>query len=174
MLDWPMLRSVRTVREFLGLAGYYHRFIHDYSIMADPLTRLLHKDGFKWTPEAESAFRALQQGLTQALVLQLTAFDRAFIMECNTSRSGFDTVLHQGDGPVAFFNRQIAPLHAKLAAYERELTGLVHTVRHWRPYLWGREFTVRTGHFSLKYLLDQRLSTIPHHQWASKLLGFDF
>jgi hypothetical protein len=72
------------------------------------------------------------------------------------------------------FSRQIAPRHAKLAAYERELIGLVQAVRHWRPYLWGREFTVRTDHFNLKYLLDQRLSTIPQHQWASKLLGFDF
>jgi hypothetical protein len=63
-------------------------------------------------------------------VLQLTVFDRMFIMECNASRSGFDTVLHQGDGPVAFFRCQIAPRHAKLEAYERELIGLVHTIHH--------------------------------------------
>jgi len=73
-----------------------------------------------------------------------------------------------------FFSRPIAPRHAKLAVYERELIGLVQAVKHWRPYLWGREFVVRTDHHSLKFLLDQRLSTIPQHHWAAKLLGFDF
>lgn len=73
-----------------------------------------------------------------------------------------------------FFSRPVAPRHRALAAYERELIGLVHAVRHWRPYLWGRRFVVKTDHFSLKYLLDQRLSTIPQHHWVGKLLGFDF
>lgn len=68
----------------------------------------------------------------------------------------------------------MAPRHCALAAYERELIGLVHAVRHWRPYLWGRRFIVMTDHYSLKYLLDQRLSTIPQHHWVGKLLGFDF
>jgi hypothetical protein len=62
----------------------------------------------------------------------------------------------------------------KLATYERELIGLVQAVRHWRPYLWGRHFTVRTDHYALKFLLDQRLSMVPQHQWVSKLFGFDF
>lgn len=85
-------------------------------------------------------------------------------MECDAFGSGFGAVLHQGTGPVAFFSHQIAPRHAKLAAYERELIGLVQAVRHWRPYLWGRSFVIRTDHFRLKFLLDQRLSTIPQHQ----------
>jgi hypothetical protein len=61
-----------------------------------------------------------------------------------------------------------------LAAYECELIGLVLAIRHWRPYLWGRRFLVRADHFSLKYLLDQRLDTIPQHHWVGKLLGFHF
>ena len=68
----------------------------------------------------------------------------------------------------------IAPRHAKLAAYERELIGLVTVVKHWGPYLWGRTFLIRSDRYSLKYILDQRLSTIPQHQWVSKLLGYDF
>ncbi|WVZ98121.1 hypothetical protein U9M48_043599 [Paspalum notatum var. saurae] len=116
----------------------------------------------------------LRKALTQAPVLQLPDFQRPFIVECDASGSGFGAVLHQGEGAVAFFSRPIAPRHAKLAAYERELIGLVQAVRHWRPYLWGRLFVVKTDHRSLKFLLDQRLSTIPQHQWASKLIGFDF
>lgn len=95
-------------------------------------------------------------------------------MECDALGSGFGAVLHQGTGPIAYFSRPIAPRHAPLAAYERELIGLVQAVRHWRPYLWGRSFIVKTDHYSLKFLLDQCLATIPQHHWVGKLLGFDF
>lgn len=70
-------------------------------------------------------------------------------------------------------NRAVAAHHHKLPAYERKLIGLVKAVRHWRPYIWGRPFTVQTDHYSLKYILDQRLSTIPQHTWVSKLFGYD-
>jgi hypothetical protein len=72
-------------------------------------------------------------------------------------------VLHQGDGALAFFSRPFAVRHLKLAAYERELIGLVQAVRHWRPYLCGRHFIVRMDHYALKFMLDQRLSTVPQH-----------
>jgi hypothetical protein len=163
VLTWPVPTSIRTVRAFLGLAGYYRRFIWDYGAIATPLTKLLREDGFQWSPEADAGFRALQQALTTAPVLRLPDFDREFIVECDASGSGFGVVLQQGDGAVAFFSKQIAPQHAKLAAYERELIGLVQVVRHWRSYLWGHPFIVHTNHLSLKFLLDQRLSTIPQH-----------
>ena len=67
----------------------------------------------------------------------------------------------------------MSPHHAKLPAYERQLIGLVKAVRNWTPYLWGRPFTVRIDHYSLKFILDQRLSTIPQHTWVSKLFGYD-
>jgi hypothetical protein len=73
-----------------------------------------------------------------------------------------------------FFSRPIAQCHRSLAAYERELIGLVHVVGHWRPYLWGRRVLVKTYHYILKYLLDQRIATISQHYWVGKLLGFDF
>ena len=174
VLTWPIPKSVRALRGFLGLAGYYRHFIKDYGLIAAPLTRLLKKEGFLWDEAALSAFRALQTALSTAPVLHLPDFSTPFVVECDASGSGFGTVLHQGSGPIAFFSRPIAPRHAKLAAYERELIGLVQAVKHWRPYLWGREFLVRTDHHSLKFLLDQRLSTIPQHHWATKLLGYDF
>ena len=116
----------------------------------------------------------MKMALTSTPVIQLSYFSSPFIVECDASGTGFGDVLHQGAGAIAFFSRPIAASHTKLAAYERELIGLVKAVRHWRPYLWGRAFTVRTDHYSLKYLLDQRLSTIPQHTWVSKLFGYDF
>ena len=174
VVDWPVPRTVRAVRGFLGLAGYYRKFIRDFGTIAAPLPALLKKDGFLWTPAATIAFEALKKALTIAPVLQLPDFAVSFIVECDASGSGFRAVLHQGGGPIAYFSKTIAPRHASLAAYERELIGLVHAVRHWRPYLWGRAFVVKTDHYSLKFLLDQRLATIPQHHWVGKLLGFDF
>ena len=129
---------------------------------------------FAWDADADSAFRALKGALTTGPVLQMPDFDRTFTVDSDASGAGFGAVLHQGAGPLAFFSRPFAARHLKLAAYERELIGVVQAVRHWRPYLWGRHFLVRTDHYSLKYLLDQRLSTVPQHQWVSKLFGFDF
>jgi hypothetical protein len=80
-------------------------------------------------------------------------------------------VLHQGDGPIAFFSRPMAPRHAKLVDYERELISLVQVVRHWRGYLWGHSFLVRTDHYSLKFLLDQCLydSSTPVGQQVTRI-----
>lgn len=96
------------------------------------------------------------------------------MVDCDASCVGFGAVSHQGGGPIAFFSRAVSPHHAKLAAYECQLIGFVKPLRHWRPYLWEHTFLVRTDHYSLKFLLDQRLSTIPQHTWVSKLFGYDF
>jgi len=171
--SWPQPRSVRSLRGFLGLAGYYRRFIKDFGNLAAPLTQLL-KDVFLWTDAAATAFDALKRALSTAPVLHMPDFAQSFMVDCDASGTGFGAVLHQGAGPLAFYSKPFAPRHLKIAAYERELIGLVQAVRHWRPYLWGRPFVVRTDHYALKFMLDQRLSTVPQHQWISKLFGFDF
>jgi hypothetical protein len=130
VLSWPPPTTVRAVWTFLGLAGYYRCFIKDYGVTAAPLTQLLRKYSFRWSAEAEAAFRALQRALTTAPVLRLPAFDSEFVVECDASGSGIGAVLHQGDGPIAFFSRPMVPRHAKLVAYERELISLVQVVRH--------------------------------------------
>ena len=75
-------------------------------------------------------------------------FAKPFLMDCDASGTGFGVVLHQGAGPLAFYSKPFAPRHLKIAAYERELIGLIQAVRHWRPYLWGRPFIVRTDHYA--------------------------
>ncbi|WVZ92138.1 hypothetical protein U9M48_038225 [Paspalum notatum var. saurae] len=170
---WPRPRTTRALRGFLGLTNYYRKFIAGYGAVARPLTDLLKGSSFTWTADADHAFTVLKQALLTAPLLQLPDFSKRFVVDTDASGSGFGAVLHQGDGAIAFFSRAVAPHHAKLQAYERELIGLVKAVRHWRPYLWGRAFTVRTDHWSLKFILDQRLTTIPQHTWVSKLFGYD-
>ena len=147
----------------MGLAGYYIKFIKDFGSIAAPLTRLLRKEAFAWDEAADEAFSSLKRALSSAPVLQMPDFDCQFVVDCDASGTGFGAVLHQGAGPLAFFSRPFAARHIKLAAYERELIGLVQAVRHWRPYLWDRRFVVRTDHYALKYMLDQRLSIVPRH-----------
>jgi hypothetical protein len=171
ILDWPVF--VRALCGFLGLAGYYRKFVQDYDLIAAPLTALLRKSGFGWTDTAVAAFQALKTVLITASVLALPDFTKIFIIECDASY-GFGAVLLQDKKPLAFYSRPVAPRHASLAAYERELIGLVQAVRHWRPYLWGRHFRVRNDHYSFNFLLDQLLATIPQHHWVGKLLVFDF
>jgi hypothetical protein len=105
----------------------------------------------------------LKGALTTEPVLQMPNFNELFMVDCDASGVGFGAVLHQEAGPIAFFSRLFAVRHLKLAAYELELTGLVQAVRQWRPCLCGRHFLIRTDHYSLKFLLDQRLSTVPQH-----------
>jgi hypothetical protein len=128
--------------------------VHNYGTIAAPLTALLKKDGFAWSDEASAAFTALKAAVTSAPVLAMADFAKDFIVECDASSHGFGAVLVQDGHPLAFFSRSVAPQHRVLTAYERELIGLVQAVRHWRPYLWGRRFVVKTDHYNLKYLLD--------------------
>ena len=100
---WPRPRTVRALRGFLGLTGYYRKFIASYGVVAGPLTTLLKREAFSWSDEAERTFLDLKRELVTAPLLQLPNFSRQFVIDCDASGSGFGAVLHQGDGAIAFF-----------------------------------------------------------------------
>jgi hypothetical protein len=127
---WPPPCTVHVVHGFLGLTGYYRKFIRSYGEIAGPLTQLLKREAFWWTLAAEAAFTSLKATLTATPVLQLPDFTWAFVVDCDASSSSIGVVLHQGAGPIAFFNQAIAPHHSKLSAYERLLIGLIKAVCH--------------------------------------------
>jgi hypothetical protein len=158
---------------FWGSPGTTAKFITRYDAMAAPLTALLKREAFKWTDEAKEVFQPLKQALMSTPLLQMPDYDKRFIIDYDASRTGFGAALHQGDGAIAYFSRPVAPHHQKLPAYECELIDLIKAVHHWWPYIWSRAFTVHTDHYSLKFLLDQQLSTIPQHMWVSKLFDYD-
>lgn len=150
--SWP--RTVRALQGFIILTGYYRKFVQGYGAVAVPLTALLKREAFSWTPDVDLSFTDLKKALTSAAVLKLLDFSKWLFVDCDAYGSGFRAILHQGEGVVAFFSRAITPQHAKLSTYERELIRLVKAVKNWWPYLWGWAFKVRTDHYSLKYILD--------------------
>ncbi|KAC9657515.1 hypothetical protein E3N88_45437 [Mikania micrantha] len=151
--------SSKLLRGFPGLTGYNRWFVRNYGILVRPLTALTKKDGFQWTETEATAFERLKQALISAPVLRLTDFSVPFLIECDASSEGVGTILIQDDHPVAYFRKGFAPSTRFKSAYDRELLALVLAVQKWNNYLLGRHFFIRTDHFTLKYLLEQRFTT---------------
>ncbi|GJR99717.1 ty3-gypsy retrotransposon protein [Tanacetum coccineum] len=157
VVDWPIPTNQRQVRGFLGLAGYYRRFIKDYATIAAPLSSLLQKKGFRWGELEKQAFDDLKTRLSDAPVLVLLNFEEMFVVEANASTAGIGVVLMQKGHPLCYFSRKLRPRMRVAATYQKELFAIVEAVYKWRHYLLGRRFTIRTDHISLKELLHQVL-----------------
>ena len=174
MLDWPTPKTVKALRGFLGLTSYYKKFIKGYGSIAAPLTNLLKNDAFEWTKQANQAFQNLKQAVSHPHVLVLPDFSQPFVIECDASSFGVEAVLMQQGRPIAFHSQPLKGKSAHLSTYEKELLALVIAVRKWRPYLFRKPFVIKTDHQSLKYWLEQRISTPMQQKWITKLLGYSF
>ncbi|KAI5334926.1 hypothetical protein L3X38_025059 [Prunus dulcis] len=174
MLEWPKPTTVKALRGFLGLTGYYRKFIQDYGKIARPLTEMLKKGSFKWSLQAEESFERLKEAMTKAPVLALPDFNKLFIVECDASGSGIGGVLMQEKRPVAFFSHALQGKTLFLSTYEKEMMALVFAVQKWRPYLLGRKFVVRTDQRSLRHLWEQKITTTAQEKWLVKFMGYDF
>jgi hypothetical protein len=174
MLAWPKPQTLKALRGFLGLTGYYRKFIQNYGTIARPLTQLLKKDAFGWNEEAEESFSRLKEAMIKAPVLALPDFSQQFIIECDASGLGIGAVLIQGRRPIAYFSQAHHGRNLTLSAYEKEMLALVTSVKKWRPYLLGHRFVIRTDHRSLKFLWDQAIATEAQQKWLLKLMGYDF
>ncbi|GJS10929.1 putative mitochondrial protein [Tanacetum coccineum] len=164
MKNWPVPRNIKELRGFLGLTGYCIRFIKGFATINQPLSKLLKKNAFQWSDDAQLAFERLKEAMIQTPVLALPNFEAEFVVETDASGVGLGAVLQQGGHPK----------HQSLSTYEKEFMAVVMALEKWRGYLLDRHFKIKTDHFSLKYLLDQRLSTPFQTKWLPKLLGFDY
>lgn len=173
--QWPSPVSVKDLRSFLGLAGYYRRFVRHFGILSKPLTNLLKKNSlFIWTVDHENAFQALKSALCQSPVLALPNFAKPFSIETDASDAGVGAVLMQDGHPLAFFSKALGPRSRGLSTYEKEFLAILLAVHNWRSYLQFQEFTILTDHRSLTQLGDQRLHTHWQQLVFSKLLGLQY
>lgn len=123
------------MRGFLGLTGYYRKFVAHYALVAAPLTDLLRKDNFHWTCDAAQAFEKLKTAMTSTPVLQLPDFSQDFVVETDASNIGIGGVLMQNGHPIAFFSKKMGPQFTGASAYSREMRAIIEAVTKWRQYL---------------------------------------
>ncbi|KAL0560677.1 hypothetical protein IC582_001087 [Cucumis melo] len=133
---------MRELRGFLGITGYYRRFVQNYGYIAAPLTHLLKLGAFKWNEESQVAFARLKEAMMILPVLALLNFNLPFEVEIDAFGNDVGAVLMQNKSPIAFFSHTLAVRDRAKPVYERELMAVVLAVQRWRPYLLGRRFVV--------------------------------
>lgn len=136
--NWPLPQSLKQHRGFLGLAGYYQRFVKGFGAIARPLTNMLKRDNFCWTDDAKLAFQQLKDLLLQAPVLRLPDFNKTFVVEVDASGVGLGAILMQEHHPIAFISQALNQQQQSLSTYEKELLAVVFAVQKWCHYLLNR------------------------------------
>ncbi|WVZ76070.1 hypothetical protein U9M48_024072 [Paspalum notatum var. saurae] len=156
ILNWKQPETVTEIRSFLGLAGYYRRFIKDFSKTAKPMTSLTKKNAtYVWSSNCEEAFQTLKKLLTSAPVLAQPDVTKPFDMYCDASGNGLGRVLMQEGRVIAYASRQLRKHEANYPTHDLELAAVVHALKIWRHYLLGNTCHIYTDHKSLKYILTQ-------------------
>jgi hypothetical protein len=154
MQDWSHPKTLKILRGFMGLTGYYHKFVKNYGKNAAPLISLLKNNSFTWTPATAQAFQTLKMGMCTTPVLALPDFTNTFVLECDASGKGIGVVLMQEGWPLAFTSKKLSEINLRKSIYEKEMLAILHDVDLWFPYLLGQCFQIKTDHQSLKYFLE--------------------
>ncbi|GKA50599.1 putative reverse transcriptase domain-containing protein [Tanacetum coccineum] len=155
--DWASPKSPTEIRQFLGLAGYYRRFIEGFSKIAKPITKLTQKKvKFVWGDKQEAAFQLLKKKLCSAPILALPEGSEDFIVYCDASIKGLGAVLMQREKVIAYASRQLKIHEKNYTTHDLELGAVVFALKIWRHYLYGTKCTVFTDHKSLQHILDQK------------------
>ena len=174
VMDWKAPTSVSEVRSFLGLAGYYRRFIPNFSKIAKPMTSLLQKDHkFVWKEGCELAFRTLRKLLTTAPVLAQPNIEKPFDVFCDASKSGLGCVLMQDGRVIAYASRQLRKHEVNYPTHDLELAAVVHALKIWRHYLLGNKCHIYTDHKSLKYIFTQTDLNLRQRRWLELIKDYD-
>lgn len=174
MNKWPQPTNVTELRGFLGLTGYYRRFVRHYGTIARPLTNLLKKGEFLWSEEAAAAFNSLKQAMASTPVLALADFEIPFVIETDACDEGLGAVIMQQGRPIAYLSKALGAKNKQLSIYEKEFLAVIMAVDKWRSYLHRTEFEIRTDHKALSFLGDQELHSDLQRKAMTKLMGLQF
>lgn len=177
--EFPKPRNPKDIKSFLGLVGYYRRFIENFSKLSKPLTSLLKKNAnFDWGKEQENSFVQLKDKLLTEPILQYPDFTKEFLVTTDASNFAIGAILSQGsigkDLPICFASRTLNHAESNYSTIERELLAIVWAVNHFRPYLYGRKFTIVTDHRPLQWLFSCKDPGSRLLRWRLKLEEYEY
>uniref|UniRef100_A0ABD2WYX2 RNA-directed DNA polymerase n=1 Tax=Trichogramma kaykai TaxID=54128 RepID=A0ABD2WYX2_9HYME len=179
MLDYPAPTNPKKVKQFLGLIGYYRRFIKGYATIAPPLQKLLRKtEKFVWGEEQQKAFKDLVDRLCDYPVLKTPDFSKPFILTTDASDYAIGAILGQGevgkDHACAYASRCLKSAELRYPTYDKELLAVVYGKEQFYYYLWGRKFTVVTDHQALIHFSKTRKPDLRFNRLKAELRGYEF
>ena len=174
VVGWKSPRNVGEIRSFLGLAGYYRRFIENFSKIAKPMTELLKKDRkFDLSDDCEASFNELKTRLTTAPVLVLPDPAKSYDVYCDASRRGLGAVLMQEGKVISYGSRQLKPNELNYPTHDLELAAVVHALKTWRHHLIGQWCEIYTDHKSLVYIFTQPDLNLRQRRWLELVKDYD-
>ncbi|KAA0063393.1 pol protein [Cucumis melo var. makuwa] len=172
--SWTRPSTVSEVRSFLGLAGYYRRFVENFSRIATPLTQLTRKGApFVWSKTCEDSFQNLKQKLVTAPVLTVPDGSGSFMIYSDASKKGLGCVLMQQGKVVAYASRQLKSHEQNYPTHDLELAAVVFALKIWRHYLYGEKIQIFTDHKSLKYFFTQKELNMRQRRWLELVKDYD-
>ena len=177
--EWPAPTNLRQLRGFLGLSGYYRRFVKGYSAIAAPLHDLTKKSrAFTWTGECQEAFDRLKTALSSSPVLALPNDTGTFVLDTDASDYQIGAVLSQiqdGEEKVIYYaGRKLNQNEVNYCVTRKELLAIIHFTKLFRQYLLGRRFVIRTDHAALQWLQRTPQPIGQNARWLEQLGEYDF
>jgi len=174
VLKWSPPQTVGEIRSFLGMAGYYRRFIEGFSSIAKPMTALLEKGKpFKWNEQCQASFEELKKRLTTAPILTLPDVTKSFSIYCDASKQGLGCVLMQEGKVIAYASRQLKKHEVNYPTHDLELAAVVHSLKIWRHYILGHKCDIYTDHKSLKYIFTQNDLNLRQRRWLELIKDYE-
>ena len=172
--NWEQPRTITEVWSFLGLTGYYRRFVQDFSILALPLTRLTRKNvKFERDKNCEQSFQQLKYCLTHAPVLTFPDDSGNFEIYNDASLNGLGCVLMQHGKVIAYASRQLKPYEMNYPTHDLELAAIIFALKIWRHYLYGEKCKIFTDHNSLQYIFTKKDLNLRQRKWVELLSDYD-
>ncbi|GJW85940.1 putative reverse transcriptase domain-containing protein [Tanacetum coccineum] len=172
--NWKTPTTPSEIRSFLGLAGYYRRFIANFSKIAKPLTSLTQKNQkYVWGVEQEEAFQTLKNNLCDAPILTLPDGVEDFMVYCDASNQGLGCVLMQRGKVIAYASRQLKTHEKNYTTHDLELGAVVFALKAWRHYLYGTKSVIYTDHKSLQHIFDQKELNMRQRRWIELFSDYE-
>ncbi|CAK9816796.1 Retrovirus-related Pol polyprotein from transposon 412 [Anthophora quadrimaculata] len=173
--EFPTPKSVTNVKSFLGIAGYYRKFIKNFAKLAKPLTELTEKNTpFHWTDAQQKSFDILKRKLCESPILRYPDFNKPFTLTTDASDTGLGAILSQEGHPCCYISRTLNKAEINYTTTEKELLAIVWAVKRLRQYLLGKKFKILTDHQALKWLFSVKDPSSRLLRWRLRMEEYDY